>query len=145
MERIPVIPTAREELAEAVSSGPVSPPSPIACSSWLAKSLMQKSIRRGREDLALRAAATLLKDSPVRVYSLHVGLPAQAKPAPAPATEKSIPPRLSIVVLPFANIGSDPEQEHIVDGVTESLTTDLSRISGSFVIAHNTAFTFKHK
>ena len=62
MERIPVIPTAREELAEAVSSGPVSPPSPIACSSWLAKSLMQKSIRRGREDLALRAAATLLKD-----------------------------------------------------------------------------------
>ena len=54
-------------------------------------------------------------------------------------------PRLSIVVLPFANIGSDPEQEYFVDGVTESLTTDLSRISGSFVIARNTAFTFKGK
>ena len=50
-----------------------------------------------------------------------------------------------MVVLPFANIGGDPEQEHFVDGVTESLTTDLSRISGSFVIGRNTAFTYKGK
>ena len=55
------------------------------------------------------------------------------------------PPHLSIVVLPFANIGGDQEQDYFVDGVTESLTTDLSRISGSFVIARNTAFTFKGK
>src|SRR5215469_2585942 len=55
------------------------------------------------------------------------------------------PPRLSIVVLPFANIGGDPEQEYFVDGVTESLTTDLSRINSAFVIARNTAFTFKGK
>ena len=54
-------------------------------------------------------------------------------------------PRLSIVVLPFANIGSDPEQDYFVDGVTESLTTDLSRISGSFVIGRHTAFTYKGK
>ena len=52
---------------------------------------------------------------------------------------------LSIVVLPFANIGGDPDQEYFVDGVTESLTTDLSRIAGSFVIARNTAFTYKGK
>jgi TolB-like protein/tetratricopeptide (TPR) repeat protein len=49
------------------------------------------------------------------------------------------------VVLPFANFGDDPEQDYFADGVTESLTTDLSRISGSFVIARNTAFTFKGK
>ena len=49
------------------------------------------------------------------------------------------------MVLPFANLGGDPEQEYFVDGVTESLTTDLSRISGSFVIARNTAFTYKGK
>jgi TolB-like protein/Tfp pilus assembly protein PilF len=49
------------------------------------------------------------------------------------------------VVLPFANLGGDPQQEYFADGVTESLTTDLSRISGSFVIARNTAFTFKGK
>jgi hypothetical protein len=54
-------------------------------------------------------------------------------------------PHLSIVVLPFANIGGDPEQDYFVDGVTESLTTDLSRINGALVIARNTAFTFKNK
>jgi TolB-like protein len=58
----------------------------------------------------------------------------------------SIPaPRLSIVVLPFANFGGDPEQGYFVDGVTESLTTDLSRISGSFVIGRHTAFTYRGK
>jgi TolB-like protein len=55
------------------------------------------------------------------------------------------PPRLSIVVLPFVNLSGDPEQDYFVDGVTESLTTDLSRINGAFVIARNTAFTFKRK
>jgi class 3 adenylate cyclase len=50
---------------------------------------------------------------------------------------------LSIVVLPFANLSGDPEQDYFVDGVTESLTTDLSRISGSFVIARNSAFSYK--
>ncbi len=65
---------------------------------------------------------------PIRVYSLEIGAPAHAKPAPAPAPEKSAPPHLSMVVLPFANIGGGPEEEHFVDGVTESLTTDLSRI-----------------
>jgi TolB-like protein len=54
-------------------------------------------------------------------------------------------PRLSIVVLPFAYIGGDPEQDYFVDGVTESLTTDLSRIRGSFVIGRHTAFTYKGK
>ncbi|MBR0731921.1 winged helix-turn-helix domain-containing protein [Bradyrhizobium japonicum] len=55
------------------------------------------------------------------------------------------PPRLSIVVLPFANLSSAPEQDYFVDGVTGSLTTDLSRISGSFVIGQHTAFTYKGK
>jgi TolB-like protein len=54
-------------------------------------------------------------------------------------------PHLSMVVLPFANIGGDPEQDYFVDGVTESLTTDLSRISGAFVIGRHTAFTYKGK
>src|SRR5205085_3740964 len=54
-------------------------------------------------------------------------------------------PRLSIVVLPFANLSSDPDQEYFADGITDDLTTDLSRISGSFVIARSTAFTYKGK
>jgi TolB-like protein/class 3 adenylate cyclase len=83
---------------------------------------------------------------PIRVYSLQVGVPAQARPAShlSPA-QKSGPPRLSIVVLPFANMGGDQEQDYFIDGVTESLTTDLSRIRGMLVIGRNTAFTFKGK
>jgi TolB-like protein len=52
-------------------------------------------------------------------------------------------PRLSIVVLPFANLSSNPNQQYFADGITDDLTTDLSRISGSFVIAHSTAITFR--
>ena len=52
---------------------------------------------------------------------------------------------LSIVVLPFANLSGDPAQDYFADGVTENLTTDLSRLRDSFVIARNTAFTFKGK
>jgi TolB-like protein len=48
-------------------------------------------------------------------------------------------------VLPFANLSGDPEQDYFVDGVTESLTTDLSRIRGAFVIGRHTAFTYKGK
>jgi TolB-like protein len=84
---------------------------------------------------------------PTRVYSLNTGSESAA-PAPAPsATEPNQPgpPRLSLVVLPFANMGGGAEQEHFVDGVTESLTTDLSRIRGAFVIGRNTAFTYKGK
>jgi adenylate cyclase len=52
---------------------------------------------------------------------------------------------LSIVVLPFRNLSGDPSQDYFADGITENLTTDLSRIRNSFVIARNTAFTFKGK
>ena len=103
---------------------------------------------KGRLDLAVSdLGPTQLKNiaEPIRVYSLDVGEPTKPKPASGASAQKSAPPRLSIVVLPFANIGGDPEQEHFVDGVTESLTTDLSRLRGSFVIGRNTAFTYKRK
>ena len=82
---------------------------------------------------------------PVRVYAVKAGSRSVAPAPSASEPERQGPPRLSIIVLPFANIGGDPEQEHFVDGVTESLTTDLSRIRGSFVIGRNTAFTYKGK
>jgi TolB-like protein/class 3 adenylate cyclase/Tfp pilus assembly protein PilF len=85
--------------------------------------------------------------SPSAVAAARVEMPEATAPSPSPppTPERREPPRLSIVVLPFANIGGDPEQEYFVDGVTDSLTTDLSRIRGAFVIARNTAFTFKGK
>jgi TolB-like protein/class 3 adenylate cyclase len=83
---------------------------------------------------------------PIRVYSLDVGVPAEVKPAPLEAPpERTGPARLSIVVLPFANMGGGVELETFADGVTESLTTDLSRITGALVVARNTAFTYKGK
>jgi adenylate cyclase len=139
---------------------------------------------RGRLDLAVTdLGQTQLKNiaEPIRVYSLQVGVPAQAKPAmptgpPAAkrrsalaplaagiaallimiagsgwyflAGGRSTPPgaaRLSIVVLPFTNLSNDPAQDYFADGVTENLTTELSRLHNSFVIARNTAFTFKGK
>jgi adenylate cyclase len=63
----------------------------------------------------------------------------------AASTEAKSAPRLSIVVLPFANLSNDPEQEYFADGITDDLTTDLSHISESFVIARTTAFTYKGK
>src|SRR6516162_11112949 len=59
------------------------------------------------------------------------------KPHPAP--------RLSIVVLPFTNLGGDPEQQYFADGITEDVTFDLSRIVDMFVISRNTAFAFRNK
>ena len=54
--------------------------------------------------------------------------------------------RLSIVVLPFANLGGNPQQDYFVDGITQSLTTDLTRaLPGSFVVARGTAFSYKDK
>jgi TolB-like protein/class 3 adenylate cyclase/Flp pilus assembly protein TadD len=84
-------------------------------------------------------------DRPVRAYALVRDEPSVATKGGSTTPSPPSAPRLSIVVLPFANIGGDPEQDYFVDGVTESLTTDLSRISGAFVIARNTAFTFKGK
>ena len=75
----------------------------------------------------------------MRIYALSPTHPAAA------ALHTAVAPRFSIVVLPFINMGGDSGQDYFVDGVTESLTTDLSRIPGAFVIARNTAFTFKSK
>jgi adenylate cyclase len=152
--------------------------------------LSEDAYRQVKGRLNLKVAdlgATQLKNiaDPIRVYSLEVGQPSDAKPSPsALATVKPSAPtttwvsrwpalavltallllaaggwymlgghmtkpaqaaHLSIVVFPFANLSGDPAQDYFADGITENLTTDLSRLSGSFVIARNTAFAFKGK
>src|SRR5207342_2468879 len=93
-------------------------------------------LKEGFTDLGEKDLKNIAR--PVRAYA--TGSASPAVPRHISVLEKASPPRLSIVVLPFANLGGDPEQEYFVDGVTESLTTDLSRINRSFVIARNTAF-----
>jgi adenylate cyclase len=86
---------------------------------------------------------------PVRVYALRreaiADLPVSSAPIAMPVSKSAGAPRLSIVVLPFANMSGDPEQGYFADGLTEDLTTDLSRIADMLVISRNSAFTYKDK
>jgi len=86
---------------------------------------------------------------PVRVYALRLegiaGLPMASVSPTGSSSPLVAAPRLSIVVLPFANLSNDPEQQYFADGITEDLTTDLSRLAGMLVISRNTAFTYRNK
>jgi adenylate cyclase len=98
---------------------------------------------KSRLDLAVSDLGPIqLKNiaEPVRVYSLEVG-----KAAHVASNVSARRAHLSILVLPFVNLGGDPAKDYIADVITEELTTCLSRIAGSFVIARSTAFTYKGK
>jgi TolB-like protein/class 3 adenylate cyclase len=84
---------------------------------------------------------------PVRVYLIRPGEPAQSTAvAAAPDTAPPpLPAKPSIAVLPFANMSNDPEQEYFADGIAEDIITSLSRLSGFFVIARNSTFTYKDR
>jgi adenylate cyclase len=91
------------------------------------------------------AAALALAVLAAGAYAWRSGLAPRLPGASVAEGKLKTAPRLSIVVLPFENLSGDPSQDYFADGITENLTTDLSRLSGSFVIARNTAFTFKGK
>jgi adenylate cyclase len=98
----------------------------------------------GRLDLTFRDLGDQrLKNiaRPVRVYAIE----REPSYLSAASTSANPTPRLSLVVLPFASLSPDPEQGYFADAVTDDLTTDLSRIADSFVIARTTAFTYKGK
>ncbi|TPJ40535.1 tetratricopeptide repeat protein [Mesorhizobium sp. B2-5-13] len=102
---------------------------------------------KARLDLSVSdLGSTQLKNiaEPIRVYSLQVGSAGTAIPESAtsrPAT--AVPPKLSIAVLPFANMSGDAEQDYFADGISEDVITALSKLSQLFVIARNSSFTFK--
>jgi adenylate cyclase len=86
-------------------------------------------------------------EKPVRVYSISPGttLAGTTTGAAMKREERPQERRPSVAVLPFTNMSGDPEQEYFSDGITEDIITDLSKISGLFVVARNTAFTYKDK
>ena len=90
------------------------------------------------EDLGEHTVKNL--ERPVRVFAVH---PADRNEGEEPKPET--PRRLSVCVLPFANMSGDPEQEYFSDGISEDIITDLSKVSALWVAARNTAFTFKGK
>jgi TolB-like protein len=99
------------------------------------------------EDLGEQSVKNIAR--PVRVYALRpegtAGVPTANALSAASISPPIATPRLSIVVLPFTNLSDDREQQYFADGITEDLTTDLSRIAHSFVISRNTAFTYRDK
>jgi len=118
------------------------------CISRVVRDQIRDKLSYAFEDLGEQSVKNIAR--PVRVYAMSAGGVLSLPPVVATAVARkpvarSTAPRLSIVVLPFANLSSDPDQEYFADGITDDLTTDLARISGSFVIARNTAFTYKGK
>src|ERR1700720_3634981 len=89
------------------------------------------------EDMGERRLKNI--ETPIRVYSISVERPSIDGAASAGQE------RPSVAVLPFVNMSGDPEQEYFSDGITEDIITDLSKVSGLFVVARNTAFTYKGK
>jgi adenylate cyclase len=86
-------------------------------------------------------------EKPVRVYSISFGttLAGTTTGAAMKREERPQERRPSVAILPFTNMSGDPEQEYFSDGITEDIITDLSKISGLFVVPRNTAFTYKDK
>jgi TolB-like protein/tetratricopeptide (TPR) repeat protein len=117
------------------------------CISRMVRDQIRDKLTYDFEDVGEQSVKNIAR--PVRIYALRpeavADLPAPSVPSAPPISQPVVAPRLSIVVLPFANLSNDPEQQYFADGITEDLTTDLSRIGGSFVIARSTAFTYKGK
>jgi adenylate cyclase len=117
------------------------------CISRMVRDQVRDKLPYPLEDLGEQSVKNISR--PVRVYALRPGavadLPASSAPLATPVSQSSGAPRLSIVVLPFANMSGDPEQGYFADGLTEDLTTDLSRIADMLVISRNSAFTYKDK
>jgi TolB-like protein/class 3 adenylate cyclase/Flp pilus assembly protein TadD len=89
------------------------------------------------------AAAFVVAVLAAGAYAWHAGFAPRLLGASVAEDRLATAPRLSIVVLPFENLSGDPDQQYFADGLTDDLTTDLSHLGGSFVIARNTAFTYK--
>jgi TolB-like protein len=117
------------------------------CISRMVRDQIRDKLAYAFEDLGEQSVKNIAR--PVRVYALRpeavASLPASSA-APAPVfSRSSFARRLSIAVLPFANLSNDPEQQYFADGITEDLTTNLSRLASMLVISRNTAFTYQGK
>ena len=129
------------------NAGRLIPKDELIRAVWPSVIVADQSLARCVSDVrsALRdSEQRIIKTVPRRGYRFVAPVSAAAASADSTLLRAGSPvaPRLSIVVLPFANLSADPQQDYFVDGLTEDLTTELSRL-GFFVIAHNTALTFK--
>ena len=117
------------------------------CVSRVVRDQVRDKVDLAFDDLAEQQVKNIAR--PVRIYRVRdraAELAGATVPsAPLISRTTGAAPRLSIVVLPFTNLSDDREQQYFADGITEDLTTDLSRLAPMFVISHNTAFTYRPK
>jgi len=124
------------------------------CISRMVREQVRDKLPYSFEDMGEQSVKNIAR--PVRAYTMSpaalASLPAVAPRVEMVKSKREVSelvtpatPRLCIVVLPFANLSNDPEQEYFADGITDDLTTDLSRIPDALVIARSTAFTYKGK
>jgi adenylate cyclase len=117
------------------------------CISRVVRDQIRDKLPYAFEDMGEQSVKNIAR--PVRVYELRpeaiAHLPAPIMPAVPPISQPALAPRLSIVVLPFTNLSDDREQQYFADGITEDLTSDLSRIVDMLVISRNSASTYKDK
>ena len=109
------------------------------CISRAARDQVRDKLSLELEDLGEQTVKNIAR--PVRAFNVRL-----APPAPPPAEDTpDLPDKPSIAVLPFDNMSGDPEQEYFSDGIAEDIITDLSKVSGLFVIARNSSFAYKGK
>jgi TolB-like protein/class 3 adenylate cyclase len=117
------------------------------CISRMVRDQIRDKLPYPFEDMGEQSVKNIAR--PVRVYEWRLesatGVLTTRASSATPSTPPAVAPRLSIVVLPFANLSNDPEQQYFADGITEDVTTDLCRIPHSLVISCNTAFTYRDK
>src|SRR5215831_10828394 len=117
------------------------------CISRVVRDQIRDKLPYAFEDMGEQQVKNIAR--PVRVYALRPGGMVGSSAARVSSAVSGSPPlaapRLSIVVLPFTNLSDDREQQYFADGITEDVTTDLSRLANMFVISRNTAFTYRNK
>ena len=134
-----------KNIARPVRAYALSPAAIAASSDRPASTPRAKTLLSGRKRFAYAIAACGVAALAAGWFGWRAWLPAQTSAVSAAPDILKTAQRLSLVVLPFENLSGDKEQDYFADGITDDLTTDLSHLSGSFVIARNTAFTYKGK
>ena len=138
----------RAEATQADRQGTLVPVTIEACKRPIMFELTQTAELAHWDDAATDAAWQAFLADLKRFVEARASIPksASAPPSAAPTQVSTVAPsRLSICVLPFANMSADAEQEYFADGISEDIITDLSKVSALGVIARNSAFAFKGK